>query len=81
VHTSTLLNAKRFGLRCTSHGQSVKLCGMMLALRIVGFVVIAILVCVLLPFLAVQQPILAVLVVAGFLYWFSRRFAQRKRTM
>lgn len=59
----------------------VRLTGMMLALRIVGFVVMAILVCVLVPFLAVQQPILAVLVVAAFLYWFSRRFAQRKRPM
>jgi hypothetical protein len=51
---------------------------MLLALRIVGFVVVSIIACVLLPFLALQQPLIFVLLVAVFLFAFARAFAPRK---
>jgi membrane protein implicated in regulation of membrane protease activity len=51
---------------------------MLLALRIVGFVIVSIIACVLLPFLALQQPLVFVLLVAVFLFMFARAFAPRK---
>jgi hypothetical protein len=51
---------------------------MLLALRMVGFVIVSIIACVLLPFLALQQPLLFVLLVAAFLFAFTRAFAPKK---
>ncbi len=50
----------------------------MLILRIVLFVLVAILVAAIAPFLAIQQPIVFLVLVAVFIYLFSRRFATKK---
>jgi hypothetical protein len=52
---------------------------MLLALRIIGFVIASIIACVLLPFLALQQPLIFVVLVAVFLFLFARAFAPRKK--
>jgi 4-hydroxybenzoate polyprenyltransferase len=49
------------------------------ALFVVLFVIASIIACVLLPFLAVQYPILFVIVVAAGVYVFSQTFKQRKK--
>ncbi|MFN3266092.1 MAG: hypothetical protein ACK41E_04550 [Deinococcales bacterium] len=52
---------------------------MKLALNIILFVVISILACVLIPFLAIQYPLVCLVVVAAGIYVFSRAFAQKKK--
>lgn len=52
---------------------------MVLALKIIGFVIASIIACALLPYLALQQPLIFVLVVAVFLFGFARRFAPGKK--
>lgn len=54
---------------------------MKLALNIVLFVVASILGCVLLPFLAIQYPLVCLVVVAAGIYAFSRTFAQKKKVL
>lgn len=51
----------------------------MFVLRAVLFVVLSIIGSTLLPFLAVQYPLVFLLVVAVGIYVFSRSFSQRKR--
>lgn len=51
----------------------------MLALRVVLFVVLSIVGATVLPFLAVQYPLVFLLVVAVGILVFSRRFTPRKR--
>ena len=53
---------------------------MLLALRIVGFVIASIIACALLPYLALQQPLIFVLLVGVFLFVFGRSFAPKKRS-
>jgi hypothetical protein len=57
----------------------VKLGGMKTALFVILFVVVSIIACVLLPFLAVQYPIVFLVVVVAGVYAFSQTFKQRKK--
>ncbi len=43
------------------------------------FVIASLLACVLLPFLLIQYPLVGIVVVAAGIYWFSKRFAVRKK--
>jgi membrane protein implicated in regulation of membrane protease activity len=51
----------------------------MVFFRILVFVVCAIIACVLLPLLAVQYPVVFLVVVAIGVYLFSRSFSNRKK--
>ena len=52
---------------------------MLLALKIIGFVIVSIIACALLPYLALQQPLIFVVLTAVFLFLFGRSFAPKKR--
>jgi hypothetical protein len=52
---------------------------MKLALNIVLFVVFSIIGCVMIPFLAIQYPLVCLVVIAAGIYFFSRAFAQKKK--
>jgi hypothetical protein len=52
---------------------------MKLAFNIVLFVVCSIIGCVMIPFLAIQYPLVCLVVVAAGIYAFSRAFAQKKK--
>lgn len=47
------------------------------ALRVIGFIVLAIAVAAVAPFLAIQQPILFFVLLTVFIYFFSRSFSRR----
>ena len=51
----------------------------MFILRAVLFTLVALIACVLMPFLLVQYPLVGIVVIAAGIYLFSRSFAQRKK--
>lgn len=51
----------------------------MIVLQIVLAVIAAIIACVLLPYLALQQPLVFILVLAVFLFFFFRRFSDKRK--
>lgn len=51
----------------------------MFFVKAVFFVIAALLLCVLMPFLLVQYPLVGIVVIAAGIYLFSRSFAQRKK--
>jgi NADH:ubiquinone oxidoreductase subunit 3 (subunit A) len=52
---------------------------MKFALNAILFVVFSIIGCVMIPFLAIQYPLVCLVVVAAGIYLFSRAFAQKKK--
>ena len=51
----------------------------MFFLRAFLFTIVALIACVVMPFLLVQYPLIGIVVVAVGIYFFSRSFAQRKK--
>jgi hypothetical protein len=52
---------------------------MKLALNILIFIIASIIGCVMIPFLAIQYPLVCLVVVGAGIYAFSRAFAQKKK--
>lgn len=51
----------------------------MFFVRAFFFTLIALIACVVMPFLLVQYPLVGIVVIAAGIYLFSRSFAQRKK--
>lgn len=51
----------------------------MFFLRALLFTIVALIACVVMPFLLVQYPLIGIVVIALGIYFFSRSFAQRKK--
>ena len=51
----------------------------MFFVRALFFVLASLVLCVLMPFLLVQYPLVGIVVIAAGIYLFSRSFAQRKK--
>ena len=51
----------------------------MFFLRAFLFTIVALIACVVMPFLLVQYPLIGIVVIAVGIYFFSRSFAQRKK--
>ncbi len=51
----------------------------MFFVRALFFLIVSLVLCVLMPFLLVQYPLVGIVVIAAGIYLFSRSFAQRKK--